>query len=123
MESAQSSYRRTLGAPATFDFVTTTDRQVRLSPLIGWAACWLSAVILVGITWNATFHCGSLLERAAVILLLLLTASALALSLWGMSVHKWWFLVIPLVVISLFAFAGAVVAFRGVFFIACAEAL
>jgi hypothetical protein len=99
--------------------MTTTVEQQRISPLVWWAACWLFAAAIAGYGWVHSFDCDSWTQRVLAVAFLALTAATLALSLWAMRVHKWWFLVIPLVVISLFALAAAVVVFRPVFFEIC----
>jgi hypothetical protein len=94
--------------------MTTADQPGRLSPLIGWFICWLGAMILTGIIYAEPFDCGSWQQRVAPVLLVLLTTVALALSVWAMSFHKWWFLVIPLVVLSLFGLGFAVVVLHAI---------
>ena len=96
----------------------------RLSPLFGWVVCWLSAVALIGYLWPRQWGCDSLLERVVVILVLALMSAAFLLSGWAVRFHRRrWYLVIPLLLVSLAGLGLAVVIVHAVFFVPCGSAL
>jgi uncharacterized membrane protein (UPF0136 family) len=83
----------------------------------------LSAVALIGYLSTHQRECESLLERVVVILILALMFSALVLSGWAVRFHRRrWYLLIPLVLVSVTGLGFAVVIARFVFIVPCAYA-